>query len=529
MSIQATHSNPDGQHHFDVLIIGTGSAGLMSALQLSEDLSVALIAKDKLLEGSSYYAQGGISAVLDTMDNFESHISDTLSTGSHLGDEKAVRFMVENAPDAITSLEEAGVLFTKEGGHYHLTTEGGHSNRRVAHVADKTGQSIQTNLLSSVKARKNITLFENFIAIDLLVKNQRCYGAYILNKSNNEVESFIAHQTVIATGGASKTYLYTSNPDTSTGDGIAMAYRAHCEIVNMEFTQFHPTCLYHPHAKSFLISEALRGEGAKLILPNGEAFMHKYDKRAELASRDVVARAIDAEMKANGFDCVYLDISFKDKAWIQAHFPTIDQKCAAFGIDISQQPIPVVPAAHYTCGGVQTNLDTQTNVDNLYAIGEAAHTGVHGANRMASNSLLECVVFAKACAHTINQQALEQDYPNFNAWDASRASPSKEKVMVSHLWDEVRRIMWNFVGIVRSNKRLHAAQMRLTQIQNEVNEYYHLYLVSSDLIELRNLITAAQITVESAISRAESRGLHYNEDYPKPSGSIKNTLVKLKP
>lgn len=514
-------------NRFDVLIIGTGSAGLMSALQLSEDSSVALIAKDKLLEGSSYYAQGGISAVFDDVDNFQSHISDTLSTGCHLGDESAVRFMVENAPDAIASLEEMGVLFTKENGQYHLTTEGGHSNRRVVHVADKTGRSIQSSLLSSVKSRKNITLFENFIAIDLLIKNQQCYGAYILNKSNNEVNSFITHETIIATGGASKTYLYTSNPCTSTGDGIAMAYRAHCDIVNMEFTQFHPTCLYHPHAKSFLISEALRGEGAKLILPNGEPFMHKYDKRGDLAARDIVARTIDLEMKMNGFDCVYLNISFKGKDWIQKHFPTIYEKCAAFGIDISSQPIPVVPAAHYSCGGVQTNLDGQTNIANLYAIGEVAHTNVHGANRMASNSLLECVVFAKTCAHHINRQMLGGSYPNFNDWDASRASPSKEKVMISHLWDEVRRIMWNFVGIVRSNKRLHAAQMRLEQIQNEVYEYYHLYLISSDLIELRNLVTVAKITVASAISRTESRGLHYNEDYPKLSTEIKNTIIRL--
>ncbi len=516
------------QHHFDVLIVGAGIAGLMNALQLSKDLSIALIAKDKLLEGSSYYAQGGISAVLDDMDNFESHIADTLIIGVDLCDEKAVRFMVENAPNAIASLENTGVLFTKSGAQYHLTTEGGHSNRRVAHVADKTGQSIQTNLLNSVKARKNITLFENFIAIDLLIKNKQCYGAYILNKSSNEVESFITQQTVIATGGASKTYLYTSNPDTSTGDGIAMAYRAHCNIVNMEFTQFHPTCLYHPHAKSFLISEALRGEGAKLILPNGEEFMHKYDERGELATRDIVARAIDSEMKANDFDCVYLDISFKNKYWIRQHFPTIDKKCASFGINIYQQPIPVVPAAHYTCGGVQTNLDAQTNIDNLYAIGEAAHTGVHGANRMASNSLLECVVFAKACAHHINQQMPQLDYPNFRDWDASKASPSKEKIIIPQLRDEIKHIMWDSVGIVRNNKCLHTAQTHLTQIQNEVNKYYHLYLVSSDLIELRNLITVAQITVESAISRTESRGLHYNEDYPKPSNCIENTLVKLK-
>ncbi|RUA06695.1 MAG: L-aspartate oxidase [Gammaproteobacteria bacterium] len=515
------------QQHFDVLIIGTGSAGLMSALQLSNDLSVALIAKDKLLEGSSYYAQGGVSAVLDIADNFQSHISDTLSTGCHLGDEKVIRFMVEHAPDAIQSLEQAGVIFTQEKDRYHLTTEGGHSNRRVAHVADKTGQSIQMNLLKSVRKKDNIHLFENFIAVDLLTKNNQCHGAYVLNKSSHKVENFIAHQTVIATGGASKSYLYTSNPDTSTGDGIAMAYRAQCDIVNMEFTQFHPTCLYHPHAKSFLISEALRGEGAKLILPNGDAFMHKYDDRLELAPRDIVARAIDSEMKENGFDCVYLDISFKERAWIQAYFPTIDDKCASFGIDISQQPIPVVPAAHYTCGGIQTDLNARSNLNNLYAVGEVAHTGVHGANRMASNSLSECIVFAKTCAQHINQQPFKQPYPDFDNWDASKVSLSKEKVMVSHLWDDIRRIMWNFVGIVRSNKRLHTAQMRLTQIQNEVDEYYRSYLISSDLIELRNLITTAQIIVKSAISRTESRGLHYNIDYPNTSDIIKNTTIKL--
>jgi L-aspartate oxidase len=515
------------QHHFDVLIIGTGSAGLMSALQLSDDLSIALIAKDKVLEGSSYYAQGGVSAVLDNNDDFESHIKDTLLTGNGLGNESTVRFMVEQAPAAIKALEESGVVFTQKDDQYHLTTEGGHSNRRVAHVADKTGQSIQTNLLDSVKAKTNITLFEHFIAIDLLTKDQHCYGAYVLNKATNEVESFITHKTIIATGGASKAYLYTSNPDTSTGDGIAMAYRGGCHIVNMEFTQFHPTCLYHPHAKSFLISEALRGEGAKLILPNGEQFMHKYDQRAELAPRDIVARAIDAEMKTHGFDCVYLDISFKDKDWIESHFPTIAKKCASFGIDISQGPIPVVPAAHYTCGGIQADIHAQSNIDNLYAVGEVAHAGVHGANRMASNSLLECVVFAKACAIHINQQDLKSQHLNFDDWDASRVSLSKEKVMVTHLWDEIRRIMWNFVGIVRSNKRLHSAQMRLTQIQNEVDEYYRLYLISSDLIELRNLVSTAQLIVKSAISRAESRGLHYNEDYPQTSDKAKDTIIEL--
>ncbi len=518
------------QHHFDVLIIGTGSAGLMSALQLSDNLSIALIAKDKILEGSSYYAQGGISAVLDINDNFTTHIQDTLLTAAGLGDETAIRFMVENAPKAIASLEHSGVKFTKnkDKEDYHLTTEGGHSHRRVAHVADKTGQSIQTNLLKNIKEKSNITLFENYIAIDLLIKSYNCYGAYVLNKNTNQVESFISHKTIIATGGASKTYLYTSNPDTSTGDGIAMAYRAKCIITNMEFTQFHPTCLYHPHAKSFLITEALRGEGGKLILQNGEAFMHEFDNREELAPRDIVARAIDVQIKTHGFECVYLDISFKNKSWIKQHFPTIYKKCKSLGIDISKNAIPVVPAAHYTCGGVQTNLDGQTNIDNLYAIGEVAHTGVHGANRMASNSLLECVVFAKSCANYINQQSTTTTltYKQFSQWDASKVAPSKEKVVVSHLWDEIRRIMWNFVGIVRSNKRLKYAQYRLNQIQAEVNDYYKLYLISSNLIELRNLIQSAQLIVQSAIFRTESRGLHYNEDHPQQSNHPINTIIK---
>jgi L-aspartate oxidase len=513
------------QHQFDVLIIGTGSAGLMSALQLSSQLSIALIAKDNLLEGSSFYAQGGVSAVLDAHDNFANHINDTLKTAAGLADEKAVRFMVKNAPAAIGSLEKCGVRFTQDKSHYHLTTEGGHSHRRVAHVADKTGQSIQINLLDTVKKCANIKLFEGFIALDLLLQKNQCFGAYILNKHSRKVERFIAHKTILATGGASKVYRYTSNPDTSTGDGIAMASRAGCEIVNMEFTQFHPTCLYHPHAKSFLISEAIRGEGGKLQLKNGDNFMQNYDKRAELAPRDIVARAIDAQMKTHGCDCVYLDISFKGKTWIQQHFPTIYAKCQSFGIDIAKTPIPVVPAAHYTCGGVNTNLNAQTNITHLYAIGEVAHTGVHGANRMASNSLLECIVFAKSCAQHINQQRLNLTHPEFDPWDASRVAPSKEKVVISHLWDEVRAIMWNFVGIVRTNKRLNVARQRLQQIEIEVDEYYSLYLISSDLIELRNLVKTAQIIVQSALARRESRGLHFNTDYPCVSKSAKNTII----
>jgi len=512
-------------YQFDVLIIGSGAAGLMGAIQLFEELSIALIAKDQLLEGSSYYAQGGISAVLDSADDFNSHIQDTIKTGFDLGNEKSIRFMVEQAPNAIKDLEKAGVKFSQQGTKYDLTTEGGHSAKRVAHVADKTGQSVQINLLAQVRQKSNITLFKHHIAIDLLMKNKQCFGAYVYDKQNDRVSSFVSRKTIIATGGASKAYLYTSNPDTSTGDGIAMAYRAGCEIINMEFAQFHPTCLFHPHAKSFLISETLRGEGAKLTLPDGESFMHKYDEREEMAPRDIVARAIDHEMKTHGFDCVYLDLSFKDSDWITERFPTITEHCLALGIDICKERIPVVPAAHYTCGGVGANMNAQSSIENLYAIGEVAHSGVHGANRMASNSLLECLVFAKACAKHINSENIINDLPSFNDWDASRVQHSQEKVVVSHLWQEVRRIMWNFVGIVRSDRRLEAAQRRLTQIQTEVNDYYRLYILTEDLIELRNLVQTAQIIVESALSRKESRGLHFTLDYPEQLENADNSVI----
>jgi len=513
------------QHQFDVLIIGSGAAGLMSAIQLSENLSIALIAKDEFLESSSYYAQGGISAVLDSGDNFNSHISDTLNTGFDMGNEDSIRFMVEQAPMAISDLENAGVKFSQQGGNYDLTMEGGHSSKRVAHVADKTGQSVQTNLLAQVQQKQNITLFENHLAVDLLIDGNTCSGAYVFDKKSHQVISFVSHKTILATGGASKSYLYTSNPDTSTGDGIAMAFRAGCEIVNMEFTQFHPTCLYHPFAKSFLISETLRGEGAKLILPNGDEFMHNYDDRLELAPRDIVARAIDHEMKMHGFDCVYLDISFKDRNWISKRFPTITKRCYALGIDICSKPIPVVPAAHYTCGGVNTDLSAQSNINNLYAVGEVAHTGVHGANRMASNSLLECIVFAKSCAKDINKNSIGNTFPTTDDWDEYRVEPSKEKVVVTHLWHEVRRIMWNFVGIVRSDNRLKSANHRLQKIQKEVNDYYQLYTITDDLIELRNLVQISKIIVESALSRKESRGLHFNQDYPKQLDKAHNTVI----
>ncbi len=516
------------QHHFDVLIIGSGAAGLMSALQLSKKFSIALISKDQFLEGSSFYAQGGISAVLDSNDNFHSHITDTLNTGCGIGDIKSIRFMVENAPNAVAELESLGVEFSQKEGYYDLTTEGGHSSKRVAHVKDKTGQSVQTNLLAQVRLQRNIALFEHHLAIDLIMDNRTCNGAYILDKKLNKVSTFTSSKTILATGGASKTYLYTSNPDTSTGDGIAMAYRAGCKITNMEFTQFHPTCLYHPHAKSFLISETLRGEGAKLTLPNGRSFMKKYDDRLELAPRDIVARAIDHEMKAHGFDCVFLDISFKDSDWIVKRFPTITKRCTELGIDICNEPLPVVPAAHYTCGGINSDINAKTDINNLYAVGEVAYTGVHGANRMASNSLLECIVFAKSCANHINNNFVKKAKIINKDWDSSRVTPSKEKVVVAHLWHEVRRLMWNFVGIVRSDRRLKTAYQRLNQIQIEANEYYRTYVLTDDLIELRNLVQTSQIIVESALSRKESRGLHYNIDYPQEDKTGCNSII-IKP
>ena len=513
------------KNQFDVLIIGSGAAGLMSAIQLTDKLSIAVIAKDKILEGSSYYAQGGISAVLDPKDDFNSHISDTINTGFNLGNEDRIRFMVEQSPIAISDLENAGVNFSLKGKNYDLTTEGGHSSKRVAHVDDKTGQSIQVNLLAQVKQRTNITLFEQHLAVDLLINEGECNGAFIFNKKTKQVTPFISNKTILATGGASKSYLYTSNPDTSTGDGIAMAYRAGCEIVNMEFTQFHPTCLFHPHAKSFLISETLRGEGAKLLLPNGKEFMHNYDERLELAPRDIVARAIDHEMKVHGFECVYLDISFKDSDWISNRFPTITERCKELGIDICSEAIPVVPAAHYTCGGVNTDIDAQSNIKNLYAVGEVAHTGVHGANRMASNSLLECIVFATSCAKHINESTLDDSLSHKYNWDASRVEPSREKVVITQLWHEVRRIMWNFVGIVRSDSRLKSAHFKIEQISKEVNEYYSLYTVTYDMIELRNLVQTSKIIVESALSRKESRGLHFNQDYPNLLDETHNTVI----
>ena len=509
---------------FDVLIIGSGAAGLSLALRLPHSLCVGVVAKGSLTEGNTYYAQGGISAVLDKTDSTDSHIEDTLNAGAGLCDESIVKLVVEKGPESIQWLLEEGVSFTRDkpnGSGYHLTREGGHSHRRVIHAADATGREVESTLQEQAQARQNIHLFEYHNAIDLVVDKQagnagkHCFGAYILDKKSGLVETFRSRFTVLATGGASKVYLYTSNPDVSTGDGIAMAWRAGCRVVNMEFIQFHPTCLFHPHAKSFLITEAIRGEGGKLLLPNGKRFMHKFDERAELAPRDIVARAIDHEMKRLGADCLFLDISHKPKKFILEHFPTIHSKCLEFGIDIAKQPIPVVPAAHYICGGVLTDNRARTDIPNLFAIGETAYTGLHGANRMASNSLLECLVFSQQAAEEIlSMDDRTPTPPPIPPWDESRVADSDEQVVVSHNWSELRHFMWDYVGIVRSNKRLQRAKRRVNMLRQEIKEYYGHFRVNNDLLELRNLVEVADLIIRSAQERKESRGLHYTIDFP---------------
>jgi L-aspartate oxidase len=515
----------DFQH--DVLIIGSGAAGLSLALHLGTHLKIALISKRELEETNTYYAQGGISVVLDEEDSVASHVKDTLNAGVGLCDEKIVQLVVEHGPMNIDWLLKGGVNFTRDdrsssSGGYHLTREGGHSHRRVIHAADATGKEVETTLQAQVLARPNIDVFEHHIAIDLITsersqekRQKRCYGAYILDHKNARVETFRARFVVLATGGASKVYQYTSNPDVATGDGIAMAWRAGCRVANMEFIQFHPTCLYHPEAKSFLISEAVRGEGGQLKLPDGSRFMHRFDEREELAPRDIVARAIDHEMKRIGADCLYLDISHKSADFIQEHFPTILHRCLDFGIDITKQPIPVVPAAHYTCGGVVANEQARTDIASLYAIGESAYSGLHGANRMASNSLLECLVFANLAAqdiHTLDADTPEP--PTLTPWDESRVTEPDEEVVVSHNWDELRHFMWDYVGIVRSNKRMMRACRRIDLLRREIVEYYSNFRVSIDLLELRNLVDVADMIIRSAQSRRESRGLHYTIDFP---------------
>ena len=507
---------------FDTLIIGSGLAGLSLALKLADKQKVAVITKKSLLDGASAWAQGGIAAVLSPDDSLDEHIQDTLVAGAGLCDPKTTRFVIEHGASAIDWLISQGVPFTRDTSSesgYHLTREGGHSHRRIIHAADATGLAVQETIAAKARNHPNITLLERHIAVDLITgkklrrKDNRCYGAYALNSLNGEVITIAAQNTVLATGGAGKVYLYTTNPDTATGDGIAMGWRAGCRVSNMEFIQFHPTCLYHPHAKSFLISEAVRGEGGTLKLPDGTRFMPWHDQRADLAPRDIVARAIDFEMKKRGLDCVYLDISHQPLEFLQEHFPTIYSRCLALGIDISRQPIPVVPAVHFTCGGVMTDLHGRTDVDGLYAIGENACTGLHGANRLASNSLLECLVFAEASAQDILRKS-PGEIPELPQWDESRVTDADETVVISHNWDELRRFMWDYVGIVRTTKRLQRAQHRIKLLHEEINEYYRNFHVSADLLELRNLVLTADLIVQSALSRHESRGLHFSKDYP---------------
>ena len=510
--------------HFDVLIIGSGLAGLTVALKVASEKKVCLVSKRKINDNSSSWAQGGIAAVLNNDDSIEAHIQDTLIAGAGLCDQEVTRQVASHARETVEWLIAQGVPFTREddGSGYHLTREGGHSHRRIIHAADATGNAVQKTLAEQVLSNPNITVLEDHIAVDLITsrkvgigspeENAECLGAYVLDNKSGKVITIGAQNTVLATGGAGKVYLYTTNPDVSTGDGVAMAWRAGCRVANMEFVQFHPTCLFHPKAKSFLITEAVRGEGGILKLPNGSSFMHHYDERGELAPRDVVARAIDFEMKKRGLDCVFLDISHKPADFIISHFPTIYRRCMELGIDITKEPIPVVPAAHYNCGGIMTDHTGRTDLASLYAIGETACTGLHGANRLASNSLLECMVFGQAAANSILSEPIKPTVA-LPYWDESRVTDADEEVIITHNWNELRRFMWNYVGIVRTNKRLTRAMHRIKLLHDEVNEFYSNFRVSNNLIELRNLLQVAELIVRSAMERHESRGLHYSKDY----------------
>ncbi len=528
-------SQPTTDHTYsDVLVIGSGAAGLTLALSLAHKARVTVLSKGSLTSGSTWHAQGGIAAVLDSEDSIESHVADTLVAGGGLCHPDVVRFTVEKSKEAIEWLVNLGVGFTrnKDSDSYHLTREGGHSHRRIIHSADATGKAVHSTLLEQAHAHPNIIFKKSHIVLDLIrqadpcSRKMRCVGAYTYNIDLDQVELYSAKSVIIATGGASKVYLYSSNPDSASGDGIAMAWRAGCRVANMEFNQFHPTCLFHPNTNSFLITEALRGEGAHLKLPNGERFMHKFHERAELAPRDVVARAIDHEMKRLGAECMFLDISHKEADFITQHFPTVYGNCLKFGIDITKEAIPVVPAAHYTCGGIVVNTNGETDLKNLYAIGESSFTGLHGANRMASNSLLECIVFAKSAAERILATLDDTPPPQeIVLWDESRVTDSDEDVVISHNWDELRRFMWDYVGIVRTHKRLERATNRVELLQNEIHEYYANYKVSNDLIELRNLAMVAELIIQSAKLRKESRGLHYSLDYPETAELAMDTIL----
>ncbi len=509
-------------HYSDFLVVGSGIAGLTYALEMAEHGMVTVLCKAEPTEGNTQYAQGGIASVTSEVDSFEAHVRDTLEAGAGLCHEEVVELVVRAGPNAIDYLVSIGTKFDHVGDsqEFELGREGGHTQRRILHFEDRTGAEIQRSLLDRAKTHPNISILSKHVAIDLIRETNsenrdEILGVYSLELSSGNVLAFAARATMLSTGGAGKVYLYTSNPDVSTGDGIAMAYRAGCEIVNMEFFQFHPTCLYHPQAKSLLITEAMRGEGARLLTPQGHAFMAKYDARAELAPRDIVARAIDEEMKAHGYDYVLLDISFRGAEFVRNRFPTLTEMTRRYGFELTSQPIPVVPAAHYCCGGVRSDAHGRAGLARLYVAGETAFTGLHGANRLASNSLLEALVFAKRAAEATLSDLPVLTKPNrVREWDYLDTQKSSEEILVSYNWDEVRRLMWHLVGISRSEKRLNLAKRRLEMIRSEVSEYYWRYVVTSDLVELRNIIDVAQIIVSSASARRESRGLHYNVDFP---------------
>lgn len=528
-------SNFETSHQFDVIVVGSGGAGLSLALSLPNHFKIAVLAKSTLTDASTYFAQGGVAAVLDKTDSIQQHIDDTMIAGSHLCEIDAVRQTVEGGRPSVDFLLEQGVQFTLDhDAQLHLTREGGHSQRRIIHAADATGKAISTTLVERAQQKENISIFENFIAIDLITTQKlgqfdvenRAVGLYALDEANEKVHTFLAPFTALACGGAMKAYLYTSNPDIATGDGIAMAYRAGCRVANMEFNQFHPTCLYHPQARSFLITEAMRGEGAYLRLPDGERFMLRFDERAELAPRDIVARTIDHEIKRLGIRHVWLDITHQPPEFVKEHFPTLYARLLELGIDITTEMIPVVPAAHYTCGGVVVDEHSQTDIAGLYAIGETSYTGLHGANRMASNSLLECFVYGMSAAKHMTEQSNQHfKAPTVPEWDATQVTNADEDVVILQNWDELRQTMWNYVGIVRTTKRLQRALHRIEMLKREITEYYQDYHVSKNLIELRNLVLVSEMIVRCAMQRKESRGLHYTLDYPEQSNELRKTIL----